>query len=235
MKLAIVIPTYYKKNGSTAVHLEKTLMSVKNQFHNDYCVYLIGDDYDDYKEFKKLSSIISADKIKAVNLTVALERTKYKGEQLWFCGGTNANNFGVQMALADNLNYVCHLDHDDIWLPNHLEEINKVLESVNTNFICTRANYATYNVIIPPVMTNDYYIKYLPEANQIIHSSTCINFKYFNFKYRNMIEECNKNYPGDADMWNRISEFYKKNNEFGILINQCTVLQEQERSCMKKI
>ena len=233
MKLVIVIPTYYKKDGSTASHLQKTLESIRSQSHQDYFVYLIGDDYEDYQEFKKLSLIIDPSKIKAVNLTVAVEREKYTGQNLWLCGGTNANNFGIQMAQADNLNYVCHLDHDDLWTPNHLDEINKVLELTKSNFICTRANYATFNVIIPQVFTSDYYLRYLPEANQIIHSSTCVNFKYFDMKYRNTIEECSQPAPGDADLWNRISQFYLDNNEFGILINKCTVLQESERSCMR--
>jgi len=63
MKLAVIIPTYWKNDGSTRAHLEKALKSVADQTHKDYKVFLIGDAYSDSTEFIEVSRIIDSNKI----------------------------------------------------------------------------------------------------------------------------------------------------------------------------
>ena len=125
--IGISIPTYQRKDGTTPFLLSRALESVKNQSYQDYKVFLIGDDYKDKKEFIKLaSSIIPSNKIYFENLPIAIERNKYptSSKQLWCSGGVNARNYIIDLALSDNINYLCPLDHDDYWHPQHLEFIN---------------------------------------------------------------------------------------------------------------
>ena len=233
MKLSIVMATFYKKDGSTYIPLERALTSIKNQTHQDYFVYLIGDKYEKNDEFIKASKIIDSSKIKAVNLPNAPEREKYSGRNLWVCGGCNAYNTAIKMSQDDGLNYICHLDHDDYWLPNHLEIISKAIEQTKTNFVCTLSETPSKN-ILPKTNDKSYIQKYIPGPSQLIHSSSCVNFAYFNMKYRNMIEECNSVYPSDADLWSRIQKFLKDKNETGILLNIKTVIKDSGMSVIKQ-
>ena len=102
MKIGIIIPTYNRKNNSTNQLLKRALESIKNQTHQDYVVFLVGDKYDDVDEFNKLAtSIIPKDKIIYENLDKAVEREKYLDVNmtaLWCSGGVNATNHGLDIA-----------------------------------------------------------------------------------------------------------------------------------------
>ena len=167
------------------------------------------------------------------NLPVALERSKYSGKALWVCGGCNASNTGIDMSLGDGINYICHLDHDDYWESNHLEEIDGAIKKTKSNFICTLAN--NEGKIMPKIKSNEKYIKYIPQPTKLIHSSTCINFNYFKIRYRNTIEECGWMSPSDGDMWKRIADFLILKNESGICVNAITTIKDSNMSTMKNI
>jgi len=216
MKIGIVTPTYRKLDGSTHKHLKEALESVKNQTHKDYKLFLIGDDYDDNDELMELSKIIDKDKIVVNNLPIAMERELYSGMDLWRTGGVNASNVGIKIGLEEGFDYICHLDHDDMFFEDHLELISNCIEITNKNFISTKCGK------YPPIFKNDFYIKYRPEANKLFKVTTCVNYRYFNMFFRNMLKEFGVSYAADADLWNRINKFLKDNNEYGILINKIT-------------
>lgn len=223
MKLGIVIPTYRKPDGSTYEHLKKALESVKSQTNQNYKVYLIGDDYDDREEFIKLSQIIDESKIIAVNLEYAVERNKYKGRELWVCGGVNAHNYGVDLCLKDGINYICHLDHDDWYLENHLEFISETIQKTKTHFISTFCGkWPIENGYNGDIKISDSLSKFIPLTSKIFKVTTCVDYSYYKFRMRNMVEEFGKIYAADADLWDRIGEQMKKNNEYGVLINKET-------------
>jgi len=216
MKIGIITPTYRKLDGSTYNHLKMALESVKNQTHKDYKIFLIGDDYTDNDEFFELSKIIDNNKIHAENLPIALERIKYSGMDLWRNGGLNATNTGVKLSMKDGYDYICHLDHDDMFLENHLKLISDCIDETRTNFLTTKCgNY-------PPIESEDFYVRYRPVANKLMKVSTCVNYSYFNLFFRNMIEETGNSYASDADLWNRINKFLSDRNEYGICINIVT-------------
>jgi hypothetical protein len=53
-----------------------------------------------------------------INLDHAKERDRYGSDPdlkvfLWCSGGVHATNVGIQKALSEGFEYVCHLDHDD--------------------------------------------------------------------------------------------------------------------------
>lgn len=234
MKLSIIIATYYKKDGSTTSHLNRALESIKNQSYQNYKVYLIGDNYEKDEEFVSLSKIIDSDKIMVKNLPIAIERNKYKGKELWVCGGVNAYNTAIELSLKDKLNYICHLDHDDYWLPNHLEVIEDAIQKTKTNFVCTLSETPNKK-LLPQTTSFEYMQQFIPAPNKFIHSSSCINFEYFNIRYRNMIEEFGKVYPSDADLWNRIQTSLNKDNKTGIFLNIKTVIKDSGMHTIKMV
>jgi glycosyltransferase involved in cell wall biosynthesis len=233
MKLSITIATFYRKDGSTERYLSRTLQSIKNQTYQDYMVYLIGDDYDKEEELISMSKIIDKDKMTLVNLPIAMERSKYRGKDLWVCGGCNAYNTAIDMSINDGLNYICHLDHDDYWLPHHLEEIHNAIITTKSNFICTLSDYQS-RTILPEINSDLKLINFIPRPNSLVHSSVCVNFPYFNMKYRNTIEECGVAYASDADLWERMGQFLISRNEFGICVNTKTVIKDSEMSVINE-
>ena len=103
MKLAINISTYQRKDGRTKDFLKRTLNSIKNQKHQDYKVFLIGDKYDDQEEFLEIcTTILDSSKIYYENLPFAFERDKYSDlEKLWSSGGTYSTNYAIEKALSE--------------------------------------------------------------------------------------------------------------------------------------
>jgi glycosyltransferase involved in cell wall biosynthesis len=217
-KLGIVIPTYQRVDGTTPIYLKRALESIKKQNYQNYHVYLIGDNYENNDEFNELSeSIINKDQITAINLPIALERERYLTDKvkLWNCGGVNASNYGIELALKDNIEYICRLDHDDWWERNHLELISKYTD--NNIIIATLSRY-TANRILPSIYKNPYY----PQPCNLIHSSTCIKFSEIPLRYRDVFLEENRIYPSDADLWFRLSDYMNKNNKTGYMIGVVT-------------
>ena len=229
MKLAIVTPTYRKKDGKTKLHLTATLESVFNQTHTDYKVFLVGDNYDNREEFIELSKILDLSKIWAYNLPYAKERSKYSGRQLWVSGGVHASNVGIDQALKEGYDYVCHLDHDDIWTSNHLELISNAIEETGANFISTRCGNGW-----PAMQSTGFLTKWRPLPNKIFKSITCVNYRHFSLRFRNMIEVENKVYASDADMWNRINKIMTSNNEWGYVINESTMKRLDSQAILRK-
>jgi len=226
MTIGVLIATYQRTDGTTPVYLKRALNSIKNQTYTNYRVFLIGDKYEDNEEFESLAkSIIPTEKIFWVNLPFARERDKYPlGDiRLWCAGGVNALNNGIEIALNNGLKYLCHLDHDDWWENNHLEEISKTLDQLPF-LICTKSTHIN-NQILPKFPTIPYY----PKNSDIIHSAVCIDFSKTTIRYKDLFQERGKAYPADADLWNRISVYMKEEKLKGILINKITCNHVNER------
>lgn len=224
MKIGIVIATYRKLDGSTYSHLLRALQSIKDQTHQDYKVFLIGDDYDDNDELMKLSGIIDGDKIYVENLPIAVERIKYEGHNLWVCGGVNAMNVGIQRALDNGYNYLCILDHDDYYFPNHLEVLSEAIKTTGTHFLSTKCGN------LPGIQTSDLYTPYRPVPQLIYKTSACIDFSHYDIRFVNMIDAHNYAYPSDANLWARLDIIMTQKKEYGILINVVTCDHPSERN-----
>lgn len=229
MKLGIVIPTYYRKDGTTYTYLKRALDSVFNQTHQDFKIYLIGDRYEKKDEINEIISAYDSKKLFFKNLEFAKERDSYKEKlAIWSYGGVNATNIGIEICLAEGNNYICHLDHDDYWSPNHLEIINKCIEDTNSDWICTKSMYVS-NRVLPLINSSDNYISFLPIPQGLIHSSVCMNFKSINLKYRDLYNETGKiGLPTDAELWERCRIYITNNKLKSTLINQITCYHIEE-------
>jgi hypothetical protein len=147
---------------------------------------------------------------------------------IWKYGGCFANNYGINKSIENGYEYICHLDHDDEWYPNHLSSLNNAIVKTKSLWLCTKSEYV-FNMVLPSIHGNDELIDFYPIPEGLIHSSTCINFKKIPLRHRNIFEETGvSGLPGDADLWLRISNYLKENNLNGILINKITCKHIEE-------
>jgi glycosyltransferase involved in cell wall biosynthesis len=229
MKLSVVIPTYYRNDGSTSYYLKRALDSVFSQTHQDFKIYLIGDRYEPEEDVLETISNYDKEKLYFINLEVAKERDHYTDKYvIWSYGGVNATNTGVDISISEGNYYICHLDHDDYWESNHLELINKCIEETESDWICTKSKYVSDRVL-PVDEPSTLFSNFLPVEKTLIHSSVCINFKNLPLRYRNLYEEQGKiGLPADADLWERCRKYIKQNNLKSTLINQITCYHIEE-------
>jgi glycosyltransferase involved in cell wall biosynthesis len=230
MKLGIVINTYQKLDGSTPSLLARAIDSVKEQTHQDYTLIIIGDKYEDNDEFESICYNSNlGDKLIFKNLPYAKEREKYPigSNELWCSGGITARNTGIDISLQLGLEYICHLDHDDYWHPNHLSHIANVInQDTNTAFVYTCSTYI--NRYIPAVPLDSTIIPMLPVPCNLVHSSVCINHAMIPLQYRDVYAQEGRIYPSDADLWARIALYINEHRLSSYLIKEITCYHPTE-------
>jgi hypothetical protein len=234
-KFGIVMTTYKRKNGSTLSKIKRALESIKNQSYKEWKLFLIGDHYEDEQEFNYICSLMPKEKITAINIPIAAERESglFSGNSLWCSAGANASNIGMNQSIKENFLIHCHLDDDDEWLPYHLDILNIAYTNYpETVYTYTNAYYVDRNNlvrlfpedIVPKLVT---YNNLPPRPERLIHSSASWKLDIIPFRHRNTLEQ-NREFPGDADMWERINMFCKQNNLKTIYMPITTVLKHSE-------
>lgn len=104
---SIITPTYNR-----AHYLPEMLESVQQQTFENYEHIIVDDGSEDDTE-----SIISA----KASSDPRIKYIKQSNE-----GRSVARNVGIENSQGE---YVCFLDSDDVWLPNHLAELNKAIST----------------------------------------------------------------------------------------------------------
>ena len=236
VKFGIVIPTYYRSDGQTRQYLLRALYSIQAQTYQGYRVYVIGDDYERENEFYEIGLLFPIDKFVFVNFPESKERQKYPfGDYRLFCvSGLTPGKRGVDWALKEGHSWICHLDHDDWWEPNHLEKLSKGIHWMGKNnvvFLCTVSSYycPTYKGDhLPNVRIDNHIISYFPRNQGCILSSACIKYSDINVRARDVFEATGQAFPSDADFWIRLAEDMKKNGKTGYLITSLTCHHDEE-------
>jgi glycosyltransferase involved in cell wall biosynthesis len=227
-KFAIIIPTYKRPDGKSPFYVNRALNSILNQVYKNYKVFLIGDRYDGQDEFDLFGEGFSSENFYKENLPKALERDEYKNKEiLWKYGGCKATNYGIDLALQENIDYVCMLDHDDKWNPNHLKNFNELIETHNPPWMCSSSTYLKGT--LPNLKTSDKFVTFTPTPATLVKSSACINYKVIPIRIRNVYEETGKvGRCADSDLWERISKYMKENELKGYLVNEVTCYHDEE-------
>jgi glycosyltransferase involved in cell wall biosynthesis len=236
MKISVVIATYRRNDGMSPHYLKRCLDSVFAQTHQDFVVYLVGDKYENVNELDELLSSYPKEQLVFENLPYAKERDKYSGTGdkmiLWGYGGVNAMNHGIQKSLADGIDYVCHLDHDDFWEPEHLERITQCIEKTNAAVVYTKSTYMN-RTVLPTINSDAIVLESIPFPGQTIHSSLCVDFRRVPLLYRNAFEEEGiLNCTGDGDLLGRIMKFLPQTNLKSYLVNSITCHHDTEGSVL---
>jgi len=223
MELAVVIATYQREDGKSPFFLKRAIDSVMKQTHDKYKVFVVGDKYEDNHEFLSIVGSYSKEKLYYQNLKIAVEREKYKNnpEFLWNNGGVNAYNVGVAVALKDGFSYICHLDHDDQFLPDHLKIISEAIEKTGADWLCTKA-ICPDGIILPKISGDNLFNRFLPLHGGTINSSTCYNYKAIPLRYKDA-----GNLPSDYDLWQRAAKYIETNKLTSICVNKETIIYEK--------
>jgi glycosyltransferase involved in cell wall biosynthesis len=232
MTLGVTIHTYQRPDGQTPKLLTRAIQSVVNQSYQNFKIFIVGDKYEDNQEFENIMRFFGIDdKLVYENLSFAHERDKYLGVNnvaLWNCGGANALNHANNLAKFHGITKVCHLDHDDVWLPNHLELISKAIsEKNNPAFVHTLSQYLS-NPVFPQMPVDGQVLEHYPSYCNLIHSSVYYDLEQIHLPYRDMLEEMGIIFPSDGDMWERITEKSTEENLKCYVIRQVTCIHENE-------
>jgi hypothetical protein len=183
-KIAILVPTYQRKNDKSPTILKKMINMLNNQIYNgDVTLFIIGDCYENNDEFESLcceARQILSPKIKVIHHNCDVHfRNGYFRKKFneWALGGINAVTYGLQQIYDGCYDYYFHLDDDDYWYP---EYINYVIESLHkfpeTGFCICKSYY--YNDELPrSPITDLYYNNYTLVGCDSVHSSWTINMK----------------------------------------------------------
>ncbi|MEH6955598.1 glycosyltransferase family 2 protein [Neobacillus drentensis] len=187
MRFSIIIPTYNAEKFIT-----RGVKSVLKQTFDDFELIVVDDGSKD-RTLERLKSINDE------RLVVISQANK---------GVSIARNTGISNAHGE---FVCFLDADDEYLPNHLEHLaGLITENPSKEFFATRfcvSLRTDSNNIIMPATTGD--VKYYEDAVQEMLRNTemiwtgCVCIKREMFEKYGMFE------PGvklgeDTDMWKRV-------------------------------
>jgi glycosyltransferase involved in cell wall biosynthesis len=224
--IAIVIPTFTRPDGQTPFYLESTLISIDRQTFRDYRVYVVGDAYENMTELMEITN--RHKQVSCINLPFSPERTKYGlgNINIWHVGGLTATNTGVEMALKDGIDYVCHLAHDDFWESNHLELINKVIIERQPIFICTLSTYV--GKVFPKMAQTNAVIPFYPIESGLIASAVCIKYTDTQLRLVDRFATEGISYPCDAYLWMQLRDEMKRERKIGYLICTLTCHHDEE-------
>ena len=226
MKLGIVITTYYRPDGRTKEYLTRALRCVLKQTHQHYLVYVMGDYYTNDAEFTEISRQFPT--FQFINLPHAVERSKYAygTMQLWCSGGVTAAVVGINLVLSHGVKYVCHLDHDDWWMPDHLEQINRIIEERDPFFVCTMSTWMGKILPAMAVVGGDH--EFYPTPRNMICSSACIKYADTTLRPRDVFAATGQAVPADLDLWERLTVQMKAEGWHGYVYAGVTCRHDEE-------
>ena len=195
--LCVTVATYRRQDGSTPQMLERLWEMLQQQSYSNWKLYMTGDNYDNETEWRSLS-FFNNSLVHMYNLPEPGERGKLTGKELWHNAGATAMNDAIDRVLADGHDWIVHLDDDDTWDTDHLQNI---LEGVRTGatFVTTWCQYAAYRLpVVHGVQRNISHIV-PPRQCDTIHSSIAFNASKILTRYKRF-----PGHPADAVMWTRI-------------------------------
>jgi UDP-galactose transporter len=196
--LCVTVATYRRLDGSTPPTLERLWKMLQQQSYRNWALYMTADYYDDEEEWKSLS-FFNDSRVRMYNLPEPGERGKLTGIELWNNAGATAMNNAIDRVLGDGLEWIVHLDDDDDWDTDHLQNI---LDGIRTGatFVTTWCQYTT-NGLLPwlrGILTGISHTV-LPTQCNTIHSSIAFNAAKILTRYKRI-----PGHPADAVMWARI-------------------------------
>lgn len=209
MRFSIVIPVYNKADT-----VLETVQSVLAQHYEDREIIVIDDGSQDDLE-KALSSVRR-------NIRLIHQEN---------AGVASARNRGIQESIGK---YVCFLDADDIWLPEHLTTLSNAIDAepevcfLSTMFKTTFPD-GTFKSKLPFLSKyqerfwiEDYFKMVLDYSTTFIHTdSVCIKqslLEMFRFEDGEKVGE-------DTDLWYRIAAYYPL-----LLVKKETAIYRRELS-----
>lgn len=237
IKFGILMKTYKRKKEDNVALVKRSIGSILKQTYQNYKLFLVGDRYEDDKEFQYFCSLLPKEKISYINLPIAMERddATLRGRELWYSAGANATKTGVKMMKDEGFIYYARLDDDDYWYPNHLETLVEGYTNFpEAAFIYTNSLYKKGNSLVrfPPDNVPLKYDNLPPRPRRLIQSTTSWRLDKIDVPPRTVREQ-GRVFPGDADMWERVNAICKKNNYKTLYIPRTTAVHDDEGSILR--
>jgi predicted O-methyltransferase YrrM len=231
IKFVIVMATFCRPNGKTPSYLRRSLDSVINQTFKNWDIIIVADKYEPKEE---LESIIEEYRKKTNNNIIYLynnivERDYITNKlNLWNCAGAGSINMGLNYARTHNYKYYCHLDDDDFWTKEHLQQLNKIYSLYDKCiFINTKSTYC--GNYLPLENMEIYANNRLPLPYQTVHSSFSFRLDIIKDNYFTTLDKNGSNNPSDLIMLNTIKNFLENNRQYcSIYIPVLTCYHDEE-------
>lgn len=227
---AVVMATYNRKNGNTPKYLEKSLNSIYEQTCDKWDLILVGDKYEPREEIieivnnfeMKLKENNKKNKVILLHNDI-VERDYIKDlMKLWMCAGANSMNQGLKYARENNYKYYLHLDDDDSWNPNHIEEIDNIFSKYNNCiFVNTKSTYKSSSRFLP-LARDDLKIfenNMLPRPCGMTHSSYSFRLDVVDFYYSTSQKDDDIEAPSDQIMLTKLRDFITANKQYCSIYN----------------
>jgi hypothetical protein len=244
MKIAVIIATYCRKQGTSKKHLETMFNYLENQTYKDFKVFIVGDNYSNNVEFDALCKSYKGD-IYYYNSPVDYRTNTFKhNRNKWTCGGSFSRRIAIKKAIEEDFDYYFHIDDDDVWKLNHIETyVANLKKFPETAFMICKSKFN--KGILPrshKSITKNGYNNYMVKSCDSVHASWCINLhilgKLLMELYderistidkikRNLIKET-AIYPMDANILKNISN-QQKNKKIKcmcLVSNTCVKLND---------
>jgi len=196
IKFAVIVATYWRKNGESVYFLNNLFNCLDKQQYRDFKLFLIGDDYSKHKEFNDICKQYNND-IYYKNLDTSFRKNVFSIDfNKWSSGGSNARFYGIKEAIKQGYDYYLHIDDDDTWKSNHIQIIYDMLQQwPNSDFIFTAGNMKNKKVPNPKNCSINYN-NYIPRPGYAIHSTWCINLNtmgnFISNIFKNRLDIINK-------------------------------------------
>lgn len=192
MRFSVVIPVYNKADT-----ILETIQSVLMQSCEDREIVVVDDGSQDDLD-RALQPVCEQ---------IRIIRQKNAGVAA-------ARNRGIQESQGE---YICFLDADDLWMPEHLETLNNTIDAnPGTKFVSTmyrttfpdgteRSKLAVLSGKPDVFLEMDYFKLVLKFSTTLIHTDTvCIHRDVL----REMQFEAGEKIGEDTDLWYRIAAYY---------------------------
>lgn len=186
-KIAILVPTYQRKNDRTHQILTAMFDMLFKQIipeNISISVFVIGDYYENNDEFTELCNSGAAlleSKMTVIyhNCNIHFRNNYFKiKNNSWCMGGINAVVTGLQMISDAGFDYYFHLDDDDYWYPEYINYVIKCLERYpESAFTICKGYYCNSGELPRANVTELFYNNYQIRKWDSIHASWVINMK----------------------------------------------------------
>ena len=152
--VTVVIATYNR-----AATLEYAIQSVLWQTYKNFELWIVGDHCTDNTE-EVVQKYLDDPRVNWYNLPV---NSGYQSKP---------NNEGIRRGKGE---YIAYLNHDDIWLPNHLEDNVRSLQQTNADFVFSITQWVYSFAHSQPDIPLLPDLPRPPEATAVLHKRSVID------------------------------------------------------------
>jgi len=198
--LCITVATYRREDRSTPKLLEILWTMLQRQSYTNWMLYITGDHYDDEAEWRSFS-FVNDERVKMANLPAPGERGRIAESLLWYSAGLAGMNDAIDRLISDGHEWNVHLDDDDHWDDDHLQNIIAGVRTGAT-FVMTGAQHM--DIFLPPQRDDAMqHISHelIPRPCQIPHSAVAYNVRVLKSRYQSPAGD---DFAVDAYLWARI-------------------------------